>query len=372
MPCSPRPSGSPARCTSPDPGARVQLAVAPCSPFSVTTRLMDGVGRRSHAGSDCRCTRTSPRPSRRRRTAASSTAARPSSTSTSSAGWPTTSGARIASISPSATSSDFAAPGRASRTARPRISALGAGVAPVRQLVDAGVRVGLGVDGSASNERGDLFLEVKQALLVARGRGGPTALTARDALRLGDARRSAPCSAATTSARSSRASTPTSRSGAPTGSSSAAPTTRSPASCFSAPSPRRPAGRRRRGRRARRCARPRRRGRDRACPSGPGAKIRSVSASLSTHVLDTAAGRPAAGVRVELRRGDDEVARPRPTPTGVPRLADGLEPGTYTLVFHPPSPFFTRVEVRGRARRTGHHHVPLLVSPYGCATYRGS
>jgi cytosine/adenosine deaminase-related metal-dependent hydrolase len=61
---------------------------------------------------------------------------------------------------------------------------LGAGVAPVRRLLDAGVRVGLGVDGSASNERGDLFLEVKQALLVARGRGGPAALTAREALRL--------------------------------------------------------------------------------------------------------------------------------------------------------------------------------------------
>ena len=62
---------------------------------------------------------------------------------------------------------------------------LGAGVAPVRQLLDASVRVGLGVDGTASNERGDLFLEVKQALLVARGRGGPAALTAREALRLG-------------------------------------------------------------------------------------------------------------------------------------------------------------------------------------------
>ena len=62
---------------------------------------------------------------------------------------------------------------------------LGAGIAPVRQMLDAGVRVGLGVDGSASNERGDLFLEVKQALLVARGIGGPTALTAREALRLG-------------------------------------------------------------------------------------------------------------------------------------------------------------------------------------------
>jgi cytosine/adenosine deaminase-related metal-dependent hydrolase len=61
---------------------------------------------------------------------------------------------------------------------------LGAGVAPVRELLDAGVRVGLGVDGSASNERSDLSLEVKQALLVARGRGGPAALTAREALRL--------------------------------------------------------------------------------------------------------------------------------------------------------------------------------------------
>ena len=62
---------------------------------------------------------------------------------------------------------------------------LGAGVAPVRALLDAGVRVGLGVDGTASNERGDLFFEVKQALLVARGLAGPAAMTAREALRLG-------------------------------------------------------------------------------------------------------------------------------------------------------------------------------------------
>jgi 8-oxoguanine deaminase len=61
---------------------------------------------------------------------------------------------------------------------------LGAGVAPVRELLDANVPVGLGVDGSASNERGDLLFEVKQALLVARGRGGPDALDAREALRL--------------------------------------------------------------------------------------------------------------------------------------------------------------------------------------------
>jgi cytosine/adenosine deaminase-related metal-dependent hydrolase len=62
---------------------------------------------------------------------------------------------------------------------------LGAGVAPVPELVAVGTRVGLGVDGSASNERSDLLFEVKQALLVARGRRGPAAMTARDALRLG-------------------------------------------------------------------------------------------------------------------------------------------------------------------------------------------
>jgi cytosine/adenosine deaminase-related metal-dependent hydrolase len=62
---------------------------------------------------------------------------------------------------------------------------LGAGIAPVRAMLDGGAPVGLGVDGSASNERGDLLLDVKQALLVARGRDGPEALTAREALRLG-------------------------------------------------------------------------------------------------------------------------------------------------------------------------------------------
>jgi cytosine/adenosine deaminase-related metal-dependent hydrolase len=61
---------------------------------------------------------------------------------------------------------------------------LGAGIAPVRAMLDAGIPVGLGVDGSASNERSDLLFDVKQALLVARGRDGPGALTVRDALRL--------------------------------------------------------------------------------------------------------------------------------------------------------------------------------------------
>jgi cytosine/adenosine deaminase-related metal-dependent hydrolase len=62
---------------------------------------------------------------------------------------------------------------------------LGAGIARVHDLLEANVRVGLGVDGSASNERSDLFMEVKQALLVARARGGPKAMNPREALRLG-------------------------------------------------------------------------------------------------------------------------------------------------------------------------------------------
>jgi cytosine/adenosine deaminase-related metal-dependent hydrolase len=61
---------------------------------------------------------------------------------------------------------------------------LGAGVAPVRGLLDAGAPVGLGVDGAASNESGEITDELRGALLVARIRGGPAALTAREALEL--------------------------------------------------------------------------------------------------------------------------------------------------------------------------------------------
>ncbi|HEX7746167.1 MAG TPA: 8-oxoguanine deaminase [Micromonosporaceae bacterium] len=62
---------------------------------------------------------------------------------------------------------------------------LGAGIAPIRDLLDASAPVGLGVDGPASQEAGQLGAELRQALLAARLRGGPTALTAREALSLG-------------------------------------------------------------------------------------------------------------------------------------------------------------------------------------------
>jgi len=99
--------------------------------------------------------------------------------------------------------------------------------------------------------------------------------------------------------------------------------------------------------------------------------------TISTHVLDTERGQPAAGVRVELYRSDDLVGSGTTDADG--RIADlagrqSLGPGRYRLVFtDPPSLFFRRVELEidlDDADR--HYHVPLLVSPYSCASYRGS
>jgi 5-hydroxyisourate hydrolase len=93
--------------------------------------------------------------------------------------------------------------------------------------------------------------------------------------------------------------------------------------------------------------------------------------SLSTHVLDVETGRPARGVRVELWQ-DELVTSSETNDDGrVPELASGLDPGTYRLLFRPGSPFFEVVAL-DIVLQDGHYHVPLLVSPYGCASYRGS
>jgi 5-hydroxyisourate hydrolase len=96
-----------------------------------------------------------------------------------------------------------------------------------------------------------------------------------------------------------------------------------------------------------------------------------MSVSLSTHVLDTERGRPGSGVRVELRRGEEVVASVETDDEGRARLADDLDPGRYSLAFEPPSPYFRRIELELELN-DGHHHVPLLVSSFGCVTYRGS
>ena len=97
-----------------------------------------------------------------------------------------------------------------------------------------------------------------------------------------------------------------------------------------------------------------------------------MAVSVSTHVLDTERGRPAAGVRIELFAADGRLAGEGVTDADgrIAALAEG-EPGSYRLVFHPPSPFFTRIDLEV-ALEDGHYHVPLLISSYGCASYRGS
>ncbi|HEY8703962.1 MAG TPA: hydroxyisourate hydrolase [Gaiellaceae bacterium] len=94
--------------------------------------------------------------------------------------------------------------------------------------------------------------------------------------------------------------------------------------------------------------------------------------TVSTHVLDTERGLPAVGVCVELYAADGSLAGEGVTDNDgrIGELADGA-PGTYRIVFHPPSPFFKRVELTVELG-DGHHHVPLLISSYACASYRGS
>lgn len=102
--------------------------------------------------------------------------------------------------------------------------------------------------------------------------------------------------------------------------------------------------------------------------------------SLTTHVLDLARGRPAAGVAIELARGDTVLARAVTNADGrtdAP-LLDALEAGTYELrfavgdYFGEPG-FLDVVPVRfAVSDPDAHHHVPLLVAPGGYSTYRGS
>jgi 5-hydroxyisourate hydrolase len=96
-----------------------------------------------------------------------------------------------------------------------------------------------------------------------------------------------------------------------------------------------------------------------------------MSISLSTHVLDVERGAPAAGVRVELWRDDLVTAADTDGDGRIAELAAGLEPGVYRILFRPESPFFKGVGIEVELKE-GHYHVPLLVSSYGCTTYRGS
>jgi 5-hydroxyisourate hydrolase len=96
---------------------------------------------------------------------------------------------------------------------------------------------------------------------------------------------------------------------------------------------------------------------------------------ISTHVLDTELGEPAAGMRVGLYRGTELISLQETDENGrIADLADGpLDPGEYRLVFDVGGGFFDKVDLTlAIAEPDAHYHVPLLVSPYQCTTYRGS
>ena len=114
-----------------------------------------------------------------------------------------------------------------------------------------------------------------------------------------------------------------------------------------------------------------------------------MNGSLTTHVLDTANGRPAAGMRLELTRlenGDRMNLKTAHTNsdgrTDEPLLGeDEFEAGVYEILFHVGGyfeeggspPFLGEVPVRfGVSDLDAHYHVPLLVSPWAYSTYRGS
>jgi 5-hydroxyisourate hydrolase len=108
---------------------------------------------------------------------------------------------------------------------------------------------------------------------------------------------------------------------------------------------------------------------------------------VTTHVLDTARGMPAAGVMVRLEQVTDngaaEIARARTDDDGRVRNLgpEQLPAGPYRLVFDTaeylageggPAPFFPEVVITFTIGGAPHYHVPLLLSPFGYATYRGS
>ncbi|HET6946499.1 MAG TPA: 8-oxoguanine deaminase, partial [bacterium] len=171
------------RLHDPSPGSMLRVAVAPCSPFSATRRLMEesqALARRLGVRMHTHIAETLDE----ERFCRESFGLRPVEL-LDALGWlgPDVWLAHCVHLN----ADDVG------RIARSKTSVawcptsnlrLGSGLAPARELLDAGAVVGLAVDGSASNDSGDMLAEVRQAMLVARGRSGPAAMSARDALRV--------------------------------------------------------------------------------------------------------------------------------------------------------------------------------------------
>jgi 5-hydroxyisourate hydrolase len=96
-------------------------------------------------------------------------------------------------------------------------------------------------------------------------------------------------------------------------------------------------------------------------------------ASLSTHVLDTASGRPASGIRIALEKDGRVIASAVTDADGrVRELGSSLAAGRYRIVFELEGRFFHRLALDVELGTDAHYHVPALVSPFGVTTYRGS
>jgi len=163
--------------------AMTRIAVAPCSPFSVTAALMresaelaraKGVRLHTHLAE-----------TRDEEQFCLETYGRTPAQYAEDLGWlgPDVWMAHCVHLSGEAVAR-FAATGTGVAHCPTSNGRLGSGIAPVRKLLDARAVVGLGVDGSASNESGRMIGELHQALLAARFAGGPLALSARDCLRM--------------------------------------------------------------------------------------------------------------------------------------------------------------------------------------------
>jgi 5-hydroxyisourate hydrolase len=102
---------------------------------------------------------------------------------------------------------------------------------------------------------------------------------------------------------------------------------------------------------------------------------------LSTHVLDTSSGKPASGIRVQLYEGDRQISAGLTDSDGRCQnlLAQGqtLVAGVYRIVFDIralfPDGLYPEVNVSFKvSAEVAHYHIPLLISPFGYTTYRGS
>jgi cytosine/adenosine deaminase-related metal-dependent hydrolase len=165
----------------PSPGSMLRVALAPCSPFSVTGELMrasaelaraHGVRLHTHL-----CETNEEEEYCRQHFNATPVEYMES------LGWlgPDVWYAHVVHLD-DASIATMAATGTSVAHCPSSNARLGAGIAPVRAMRDAGIAVGLGVDGAASNESCSLWEELHHALLFARARGGPRALAVRDAV----------------------------------------------------------------------------------------------------------------------------------------------------------------------------------------------